>query len=151
VDDVDLFTSTVIPLLKEEVMNLHNGDVTPRMALWSHHEPVTLFGAELSASGWSEIEPAFHRLAASFSGSHSCEYEVLASGVSGDLGYVVAIERSVAASRGSAQATYALRVTTVFRREHAAWKVVHRHGDPYDESARSLLAQRSATGALNSQ
>jgi hypothetical protein len=97
-DDVGAFVSTVVPKLREEVRALHNGDVAPRMALWSHNEPVTLFGAELSLSGWGEIEPAFRWLASTFSGSQSCEYEVLAAGASGDLGYVVALERSVMAS-----------------------------------------------------
>lgn len=114
-DDVVGFTSTVIPRLREEVLALQSGDVAPRLALWSHNEPVTLFGAELSSRGWAEVESAFHRLAASFSGSQSCEYEVLAAGASGDLGYLVAIERSVAASGGGGPTPFALRVPTVFR------------------------------------
>jgi ketosteroid isomerase-like protein len=66
--------------------------------------------------------------------SEFCEYEVLAAGSSGDLGYVVAIEHSVAARHGRPPVEFALRVTTVFRREDGACKVVHRHGDGYDES-----------------
>jgi ketosteroid isomerase-like protein len=113
-----------------------------------HRDPVTLFGAEFAGRGWSEIGPVFDRLAASFSGSQSCDYEVLGAGVSGDLGYVAAIERSVAASlRGELQ-RYALRVTTVFRREDGAWKVVHRHGDPFDDAAREILAARKEEKAL---
>jgi ketosteroid isomerase-like protein len=148
---VDGFTSTVILRLQKEVTALHSGDVGPRMALWSHNEPVTLFGAELTSHGWAEIEPMFQQLAASFTGSQSCEYEVLAAGASGDLGYVVAIERSVAASSGGEVARFALRVTTVFRREDDEWKVVHRHGDPYDESARNALARRAAAHAIRSE
>jgi ketosteroid isomerase-like protein len=148
---VDDFTSTVIPRLRDEVLALHNGDVAPRIALWSHNEPVTLFGAELTSRGWAQVESAFHRLAASFSGGQSCEYEVLAAAASGDLGYVVAIERSVAASGAGEPVTYALRVTTVFRREGGDWKVVHRHGDPYDESARNALARRAAARAIQTE
>jgi ketosteroid isomerase-like protein len=147
-DDVDAFLSTVMPQLRNEVLALHSGDAAPRKVLWSHHEPVTLFGAEMCRRGWPELEPAFDRLAASFSGSVSCEYEVLGAGVSGDLGYVVAIERSVAASGGRAPVRYALRVTTVFRREDGDWKVVHRHGDPYDQSARDALASRAEERVL---
>lgn len=90
----------------------------------------------------------FDRLAASFSGSQSCDYEVLGAGVSGDLGYVAAIERSVAASLGWDLHRYAPRVTTVFRREDDVWKVVHRHGDPFDESARKILDARREEQAL---
>lgn len=141
-DDVDAFLSAVVPRMREEVMALHNGDLAPRLALWSHHEPVTLFGAELTGRGWQEVEPAFQRLAASFAGGQTCEYEVLAAAASDDLGYVVAIERSVASS-GAGLEPYALRVTTVFRKEDGSWKIVHRHGDPYDESARKVLATRA--------
>lgn len=143
----DAFLSEVIPQLRQEITALHNSDAQPREALWSHDDPVTLFGAELSGRGWREIEPAFDRLAASFSGSGSCDYEVLAAGVSGDLGYVAAIERSVTASAGGDLHPYALRVTTVLRREDGAWKVVHRHGDPFDDSARQMLAARKEHGS----
>ncbi len=65
----------------------------------------------------------------------------LAAGAGADLGYVVAIERITASVGGREPARYALRVTTVFRREAGEWKVVHRHGDPYDDSASGLTAQ----------
>ena len=142
-DDVDVFTATVVPLLHDDIVGLYSGDIAPRLALWSPNEPVTLFGAELTARGWDEVGPAFERLGASFTGSQSCEYEVLAAGASGDLGYVVAIEHSVAASYGREPEKYALRVTTIFRREKGEWKVVHRHGDPNDVAARDMLAKRA--------
>jgi len=142
-DDVDAFTSTVLPLLREDIIGLHNGDIGPRMRLWSPNEPVTLLGAELAGRGWAEIGPVFKRLADSFTGSVSCAYDVLAAGVSGDLGYVVAIENSVAASYGGEPETYSLRLTTIFRREEGEWKVVHRHADPKDQAARNMLANRA--------
>jgi ketosteroid isomerase-like protein len=143
-DDVAAFLSEVVPRLRHDVEALHDGDVGPRMALWSHREPVTLFGAALSGQGWAELEPLFERLATTFSGSRSLDYEVLAAGASGDLGYVVAIEHTVAGLRGAAPAPYALRVTTVLRREDDEWKVVHRHADPYDEPARQTWRGESS-------
>jgi ketosteroid isomerase-like protein len=133
VDDVGEFLSTVLPLMRDEVVDLHHGKPGTRLAVWSHTEPVTLFGAEMSRRGWAQLEPAFEGLAASFSGSEAFENEVLAAGVSGDLGYVVAIEHTTASRRGAAPTTYALRVTTVFRRENGEWKIVHRHGDRYTD------------------
>lgn len=133
-EDVDAFLSEVLPLMVDEVVGVHDGDATARVALWSHDEPVTLFGAEMTRRGWDQLEPAFRWLAGTFSGSESCEYEVLSAGSSGDLGYVVAIEHSVAARHGAPPRKYALRVTTLFRREGDTWRVVHRHGDGYDDS-----------------
>ena len=132
--DTEDFLTVVLPEMVGEVVAVHGGDAGPRIALWSRTEPVTLFGAEMTRRGRDQLEPAFQKLAASFSGSGSCEYEVLAAGASGDLGYVVAIEHSVASRRGSPLTSYALRVTTVFRREGGVWRVVHRHGDGYDAS-----------------
>ncbi|WP_159961836.1 YybH family protein [Blastococcus haudaquaticus] len=132
--DADEFLAEVLHLMVDEVVGVHDGDPTARMALWSHVEPVTLFGAEMTRRGWGQLEPAFRWLAGTFTGSGSCEYEVLSAGSSGDLGYVVAIEHSVASRRGAPARKYALRVTTLFRREGGEWKVVHRHGDGYGES-----------------
>jgi hypothetical protein len=35
--------------------------------MWSHNDPVTVFGAELSVSGWAEIRPVFEFLGSRFS------------------------------------------------------------------------------------
>jgi ketosteroid isomerase-like protein len=85
-DDFGAFLARVIRQLRSE------GTTTlgPRKALWSHEDPVTLFGAEASASGWEAIERIFNRLAQSFSDGQSCTYDVVGAGVSGDLGYVAA-------------------------------------------------------------
>jgi ketosteroid isomerase-like protein len=128
------FADEVVPLLRAEVAALHRGDLAPRLALWSRHDPVTLFGAHYTARGWAELEPVFDRLAAMFGGSDGLEMEAVAAGASDGLGYVVAIERSTTVLDGQ-QATYALRVTTVLRHEDGAWKVVHRHADPLDAAS----------------
>jgi ketosteroid isomerase-like protein len=134
--------------LCDEVVALENGDAGPRKALWSHQDPVTLFGAEASASSWEDVEPIFNRLAQSFSDGQSCTYEVVGAGGSGDLGYVAAIERSVAGTQGSTPQTFTLRVTTIFRREQGGWRVVHRHGDPLDAASREILTLRRNNGAM---
>jgi ketosteroid isomerase-like protein len=132
--EVDHFLASVLPPLTEADTTFHNGDAGPRMALWSRNAPVTLFGALLTKSGWSEIAPAFGWLASRFSDCESFEYEVIAAGASGDLAYIVGIEHTTASVGGAAPAAYSLRVTTVFRREDGEWKVVHRHGDPLPDS-----------------
>jgi len=147
-EKVDAFLDQVIPLLRDEVVALENGDPDPRKALWSHEDPVTLFGAEAYASGWVDVEPIFNRLAQSFSNGQSCTYDVVGAGVSGDLAYVAAIERSVAGTHGSTPETFTLRVTTIFRREQGKWKVAHRHGDPLDAASREALTLRRQQGAM---
>jgi len=136
---VNEFLATTMSRLNEVETALHNGDATPRMAMWSHSDPVTLFGAARSASGWAEIGPLFERLGASFSNCTSYENEVVAAGASGDLAYIVAFEHTTVSLNGDPPKPYVLRATTVFRRENDEWKVVHRHADGIDAERKGLL------------
>ena len=140
-DELDAFLTSTMPRLKAAETALHNGDAKPRAAIWSHKEPVSLFGAVTTKTGWEEVGPTFDWLASTFSNCTSAEYEVLAAGASGDLAYVVGIEHTTTSIGGAAPKSYSLRVTTVFRREDGQWKVVHRHGDPYDTSTGAVLAE----------
>lgn len=102
--------------------------------MWSDREPVTLFGAEVNRTGRTALESTFQWLASRFTACESLDYEVLAAAADGDLAYLVAIERITATANGT-PTTYALRSTTVFRREDGIWKAVHRHGDPHRDPA----------------
>ena len=128
---MDEFLADVLPRLHATEVALHEGDPGPRAALWSHADPVTLFGAERSASRWQELDATFRWVASRFSGCRSIDHEVVAAGASGDLAYLVAIERITATVNGE-EVSYALRATTVFRREEGSWKAVHRHGDLHE-------------------
>jgi ketosteroid isomerase-like protein len=143
--DVDEFLASVLPPLTAADTALHNGDARPRMALWSRTEPVTLFGALQIKVGWSEIASVFEWVASRFSSCESFEYEVIAAGASGDLGYIVGVEHTTAAVGDGPPEPYTLRVTTVFRREDGEWKAVHRHADPLpdSDSARAQLGRLS--------
>jgi ketosteroid isomerase-like protein len=132
------FASEAVPLMRAEVMALHSGDTRPRKALWSHEDPVTLFGAEFTGQGWASLEPIFDHLATTFPGARDTQYEVLSADASGDLGYVVAIERSTVGDLPE----WELRVTTVFRREEGAWRIIHRHADPMTPASRDAIAAR---------
>lgn len=139
-EEVEGFLAATLPRLEEAETALHNGYADLRRARWTHNDPVTLFGAVVTKSGWAEIGPIFDWLASSFSNCESFKYEVVAADVSGDLGYIVGIEHTTASMAGAAPAAYLLRVTTIFRREDGEWKFVHRHGDPIPDSE-STLAQ----------
>jgi ketosteroid isomerase-like protein len=57
--------------------------------------------------------------------------EVISGYSSGDLAYIVELERFRVKVGGAREpAPSSLRVTTVFRREEDGWKVLHRHADP---------------------
>lgn len=128
------FLQSVHPRLTEVDTSFHNGDASGRMEIWSHNDPVTLFGAVMIKTGWADISAAFEWVAEGFSDCESFEYEVVAADVSGDLAYIVGIEHTTASIRGAPPKAYSLRVTSIFRRESGAWKVVHRHADPVPES-----------------
>ncbi len=69
-----------------------------------------------------------------FSDCTSFENEVIAAGTSGDFAYTVAFEHTTASLNGEPR-SYTLRVTTIFRREHEEWKVIHRDGDELSGNA----------------
>jgi ketosteroid isomerase-like protein len=135
VSETEEFLAPVLSRLTAADAALHNGDAASRKALWSRQDPVTLFGAAMMTTGWPEIEATFDWLASRFSDCTSFDIEVVAAGASGDLAYLVALERTTASLGGDPPAPYALRVTTIFRREAEEWKVVHRHADPLPDSA----------------
>jgi ketosteroid isomerase-like protein len=104
---------------------------------WSPEDPVTVFGASgvPVRSGWDEVSKLFKQVASSFAGLDAYEFELVAAGASGDLGYVAGFEHKTAVLNGKT-VTYTLRVTHVYRREDGVWKTVHRQGD-HVEQARS--------------
>jgi ketosteroid isomerase-like protein len=77
--------------------------------------------------------------------STAADDSCIAAGASGDLAYIVALEHTTASINGAPPQPYVLRATTVFRREDGEWRVVHRHGDPASESARTLAGRIAST------
>lgn len=133
---VEDFLEEMLPRQLAAERAIHNGDVQPRLALWSHEEPVTVFGAKMSASGWNELSTMFATVASWFSDSADYDLEVVAAGVSGDLAYTIGFEHNNVKVDGQPR-IYTLRVTHVYRREEGEWKIVHRHADvpPGDDDA----------------
>lgn len=134
--ETEAFLAEMIPRQRAADHAIHSGNVEPRLAVWSRNNPVTLFGAGLSGSGWEQLEPVFHQVASWFSDAASFDLEIIAAGVSGDLAYTVGYEHTTTKVQGAPR-QYTLRVTHVYRREDGEWKIVHRHADspPGDTSA----------------
>ena len=128
--EVDAFLAQTLPRQIVAEKALHNGDVTPRLEMWSANDPVTLFGAYgVAKSGWGEVSDTFRWVASRFSNLAEYDFELVAAGTSGDLAYTVGYERHSASIEGGPVKPHTLRVTHVYRRENGEWKVVHRHGD----------------------
>ena len=122
------FLAATMPRQLAAERAMHSGDAAPRLAMWSSRDPVTLFGAERSGSGWDAVSGTSLWIASRMSDCTAYDIELVAAGASGDLAYTVAYEHTSASLDGAA-VSYTLRVTHVYRREDGEWKVVHRHGD----------------------
>jgi len=110
--------------------HFYAGDSAPMKALWSHADDVTIFGGwGAYEQGWEQVGPRLDSAAARFRGGHGT-IEPLVLGMSGDLAYMVYLERGEVRVAGRGELSpMALRVTHIFRREEGAWKIIHRHAD----------------------
>jgi ketosteroid isomerase-like protein len=125
--DHEEFVTWVESVVTDAEIALHNGDASPRRAIWSRLDPVTVLGAWKNASGQQELDELFDHLAESFSDCASYELELLEAEVRGDTAYTVALEHTSASVDGVPR-TYTLRATQIYRREDGSWRVAHRHG-----------------------
>jgi ketosteroid isomerase-like protein len=128
--ELDDFLAATLPRQLKAEEALHNGDVTPRLEMWSRQEPLTVFGALRGANGWDEVSQSFRWVASRFSNCTAFNFDLVGAGVSGDLAYTVGYERCSRSWDGGPVESTTLRVTHVYRRENGEWKVVHRHADP---------------------
>jgi ketosteroid isomerase-like protein len=142
--EVEEFLADMLPRQVAAERAIHHGDVEPRLAQWSHLDPVTLFGAQLSGSGWSDLKPLFQTVASWFSDSTDYRFELVAAGASGDLAYTVGYEHNQVSVDGQPR-SYTLRVTHAYRREDGEWRIVHRHADkpPADDNQAPVLLDRT--------
>jgi ketosteroid isomerase-like protein len=88
------------------------------------------------AVGRANVEAALASAAARFRDGAATDFERVAAYVTDNLAVVVENERGHVKFGGAdVSSPAALRVTTVFRLEGNAWKVVHRHADPIPQPA----------------
>ena len=72
--------------------------------------------------------------------------EVVQTFVSDDMIVLATIERTNASVGGLPPQEWALRVTSVFKREGSQWKLAHRHADPFVEDVAIAESARIARG-----
>ena len=80
--DLDDFLATTLDRQIKAEEAVHNGDLGPRLAMWSTKDPVTVFGAVRSATGWDEVSQLFGWLGEHFSDCTAYRFELVAAGVS---------------------------------------------------------------------
>ncbi|MGW6198437.1 nuclear transport factor 2 family protein [Kribbella sp. NPDC055110] len=147
--ELDDFLAETLPRQIKAETAIHNGDVAPRLAMWSTKDPVTLLGAAsgLAKIGTEDVTRVSRWVASKFSDCRAYDFELVAAGVSGDLAYTVGYEHCTRSWAGGAPEDATLRVTHVYRREDGEWKIVHRHGDvpPVDQSTPADQSPPAAT------
>jgi ketosteroid isomerase-like protein len=74
------------------------------------------------------------------------DQEVVQVFASGDIIVLATIERANVAVGDIPQQDWALRVTSVFKREGRQWKLAHRHADPFVEDVSIAESARFARG-----
>ena len=111
-----------------------SGDSAAYATLMAHTPTFTIFGpfGGPSPPGWSEeFAKAQASAARQFQGAVSSTIDLVQSYVAGDLIVLVMIERNVEKFGGYEQPQqWDLRVTQVYERDGANWRIVHRHVDP---------------------
>jgi len=118
---------------------LVEGDVAPRLKLWTRQDPASLLGAwGPNNLGWEAVNRTFQWVADRLSqGTYTdFRYDVDVAEASGDMAYTVGFERFNSVADDGTIEPITVRVTHVYRRENGEWKIVHRHGDlaPEDQS-----------------
>ena len=122
-----------------------NGNPDAYKSMLSQEEDVTLANAfGPIARGPAAVEERLERAAFNYAGGELTGFEQIAKYETRELAYLVEIERFKAKVGGREElAPVALRVTSIFRLEDDAWKVVHRHADPIttEQPAESVLQE----------
>ena len=108
------------------------GDSAPQERLWSRRDDVTLANPlGPPARGWTEVSNALRHAVAQLSDGEVLESTRISGSSSGDLAYIVEVERTRVKLGGAGEPVpVSLRVTTIFRREDDGWRILHRHADP---------------------
>jgi ketosteroid isomerase-like protein len=137
-----------LPRWEEAQLRFINGDPTLWKQNASQRDDATILGAfgGYGEKGWKVVGQRYDWASSQYhDGGATLKVEYLNTGVSGELGFTVAIERQEGARVGGRQnpTQRALRATQIFRKEGGAWKLLHRHADPLiEKTAPSAVPQR---------
>ncbi len=107
------------------------GDPEPVLKFFSSQDDVTLanpFGT--AARGRNQVADTARLAATHYRDGHATAFETVSKYVGTDMAYVLEWERYMTkVDGGNETVPIVLRVTSIFRVEDRAWKLVHRHAD----------------------
>lgn len=104
------------------------GNPRPFLELWSRAKDVSLMGG---VGGYQVGIDSVGELLTAAAGTLNYETwnaETLVASFGDELGFTVELEHLTRQIDGETD-EMSLRATSVYRREHGAWRVIHRHGD----------------------
>lgn len=128
--DREAFLALISKRLYDAEAAFVRGDVGPRLQMWSHHDPVSLFGAVgVSKNGWDELSETFPAIASRLSGGHDVTYKIVSFDVGAEMAWTAGIVRFIGTTDGDPAESYTLRITCIYRLESGEWKMVHEHSD----------------------
>ena len=107
-----------------------NGRMDEYAALFPHAPDFTLFPPFGGGPrhGFDDSPQALAETARFFGGGEA-DVEVVAAHADGDLAVLAVVERQHGVVGGLPDQDWSLRVTMVFRRDDAGWRLLHRHAD----------------------
>ena len=111
------------------------GNPEPVKELFSHRDDVTLANPLFPVGhGWEQVAERLERAASTLREGEMTGFETVEKHATPEFAYV---------GGGEDVASFALRVTMIFRPEDGSWKVVHRHADPITtpQPAESLIQE----------
>jgi ketosteroid isomerase-like protein len=108
-----------------------SGDPGPLGRLVAEHLPATFFHPMGDViEGAKQVAERYKADAGAFEPGSKNELEILQSGASGDIGFWTGYQVAEVHFKGRPEPVpMRIRITEIFRREHGAWKLVHRHAD----------------------
>ena len=108
---------------------LINGDPGPMLKVWSHGPDVATMNPRGRVNvGWEEVSAGWEQAARSLSDEQVSVEDLVVVPLADNVAYTLGREHGQVQAGGE-PLHIDWRVTTIYRREGAGWKVVHNHTD----------------------
>jgi ketosteroid isomerase-like protein len=110
-----------------------SGNTAPFHELWAHTDDVVLMGAAGSHQiGWTDVDTHLTWAAEHLDYTDWTVHNLITI-VREDLAVTIDLEHMTRHAPSGDDEQRTLRVTQIYRHQHAAWQLIARHGDPLDQ------------------